>query len=124
MIWETLFLILYMFLIAIVIVHFDYMSSIVSLILLNLCNCSYSIHPEISWTNDWQYVDMVFRYLAYLQVHPDIPCRVVVRVGDSYVDSSAVHPPYVGRAERGREGGDPCVLISSLDDAPLHLIMM
>ena len=118
MIWETLFLILYMFLIAIVIVHFDYMLSIVSLILLNLCNCSYRVRPEISWMNDWQYVDVVFRYLAYLWVHPDVPGRVVVRVGDSYIDFSVVHPLYVGRVERGREGGDPCVLISSLDDAP------
>jgi hypothetical protein len=67
---------------------------------------------------------VVFRYLAYLQVHHDVAGRVLVRVGDSYVDSSVVHPPYVGRAERGRERGDPCVLISSLDDAPLHLIMM
>ena len=47
-----------------------------------------------------------------------MPGRVVVRVGDSYVGSSIVHPPYVGLAERGHEGGDPRVLISSLNDAP------
>jgi len=43
--------------------------------------------------------------------------RVVVRAGDNCVGSSVVHPPYVGLAERGHEGGDPRVLISSLDDA-------
>ena len=44
--------------------------------------------------------------------------RVVVRVGDSCVGSFVVHPPYAGLAERGREGGDGCVLKSSLVDAP------
>jgi len=44
--------------------------------------------------------------------------RVVVRVGDSCVGSSVVHPPYVGLAERGRDGGDGCVLKPSIVDAP------
>ena len=43
---------------------------------------------------------------------------MVVRIGDGYVGSSVVHPTYVGLAERGREGGDVCVLKSSLVDAP------
>ena len=64
------------------------------------------------------YVDVVSRYIVYLRRHPNVPGRVVVRVGDSCVGSSIVHPPYLGRAECCREGGDPCVLISSLDDAP------
>ena len=34
------------------------------------------------------------------------------------IGSSVVHPPYIGLAEHGRKGGDPCVLISSLVDAP------
>jgi len=60
---------------------------------------------------------MVSRYLLYLRRHPDVPGRVVVRIGDSYVGSSVVHPPYVGLAEHGREGGDGCVLKPSLVDA-------
>ena len=64
------------------------------------------------------YVDMVSRYIVYLRRHPDVPGRVVVHAGDSCVGSSVVHPPYVGLAEHSREGGDPCVLISSLVDAP------
>ena len=47
----------------------------------------------------WQYVDIVFRYLVYLRVHPDVPGRLVVCVGDSYVGSSVVHPLNVGLAE-------------------------
>ena len=47
-----------------------------------------------------------------------MPGRVVVRVGDSCVGSSIVHPQYVGLAERGREGGDNCILKLSLVDAP------
>jgi hypothetical protein len=47
--------------------------------------------------------------------------RMVIRVGDSYVGSSIVHPPYIGLAEHGRQGGDPRVLIFSLDDAPYEV---
>jgi len=67
------------------------------------------------------YVDVVSRYIVYLQRHPDVPRHVVVRAGDSCVGSSIVHPPYVGLAKHGREGGDPCVLISSLVDAPYDI---
>jgi len=64
------------------------------------------------------YIDVVSRFIVYLWRHPDVLGRVVVRVGDSGVGSSVVHPPYVGLAKRGREGGDGCVLKSSLVDAP------
>ena len=87
-----------MFLIALVIVYFDYMSRIVGLILLNSCNCSYSVYLIDRWVDDRQYVDVVSRYLVYLRVHPDMPGRVVVHVGDSCIGSSIVHPPYVGLA--------------------------
>jgi len=65
-----------------------------------------------------QYVDMVSRYFVYLRRHPDVPGRVVVRIGDNYVGSSVVHPQYVGLEEHGREGGDGCVLKPSLVDTP------
>jgi len=64
------------------------------------------------------YVDVVSRYIVYLWRHPDVSGRVVVRIGNTYIGSSVVHPPYVGLAERGRERGDVCVLKSSLVDAP------
>ena len=87
-----------MFLITLVIVYFDYMSRIVGLILLNSCNCSYSVYLIDRWIDDRQYVDVVSRYLVCLRVPPDMPGRVVVRVGDSCIGSSVVHPPYVGLA--------------------------
>jgi len=87
-----------MFLIALVIVCFDYMSRIVGLILSNSCNCSYSVYLIDRWVDDRQYIDMVSRYPVCLRVHPDVPGRVVDRVGDSCVGSSVVHPPYVGQA--------------------------
>ena len=65
-----------------------------------------------------QYVDVVSRYFVYLWRHPDVSGHVVVRVDDSCVGSSVVHSPYVGLAERCREGGDDCVLKPSLVDAP------
>jgi hypothetical protein len=64
------------------------------------------------------YVDVVSRYIVYLRRHPDVLGRVVVCAGDSCVGFYVVHPPYIGLAERGREGGDPSVLISSVVDAP------
>ena len=86
-----------MFLITLVIVYFDYMSRIVGLIL-NSCNCSYSVYLIDRWVYGRQYVDVVSRYLTYVRVHPDVPGRVLVHVGDSCVGSSVVHPPYVGLA--------------------------
>jgi hypothetical protein len=102
MIRETLFLIVHMFLITLVFVYFNYMSSIVGLILLNSCNCSYSVYPNDRWVDDEKCVDVVFRYFIYLRVHPDVPGRVIVCVGDNYVDSSVVHPPYIGKQARSQ----------------------
>ena len=64
------------------------------------------------------FVDVVSRYIVYLWRHPDVSGHVVVRAVDSFVCSSVVHPLYVGLSEHSPEGGDPCVLISSLVDAP------
>jgi hypothetical protein len=87
-----------MLLIAIVIIYFDYLSWIVGLILLNSCNCLYSVYLIDHWVDGRQYVDVVCRYLVYLQVHPDMPGHVVVRAGDSCVGSSVVQTPYIGLA--------------------------
>jgi len=64
------------------------MSGIVGLILLNSCNCSYSVYQIDRWVDDRQYVDMVSRYLVCLRVPPDVSGRVVVHVRDSCVGSS------------------------------------
>ena len=67
------------------------------------------------------YVDVMSRYIVYIRRHPNVPGRMVVHVGDSCVGSSVVHPPYVGLVEHGHEGGDPCVLKSSLVDVPYDI---
>jgi len=82
----------------VVIVYFDYMSRIVGLILLNSCNCLYSVYLIDRCVDGRQYVDVVYRYLVYLRVHPNMPGHVVVCAGDSCVGSSVVHPPYIGLA--------------------------
>jgi len=87
-----------MFLIALVIFYFDYMSRIVGLILLNSCNCSYSVYLIDHWVDDRQHVDLMSKYLIYLRVYPDVSGHVVDRVGDNYIGFSVVHPPYVGQA--------------------------
>jgi len=87
-----------MFLITLVIVYLDYMSRIVGLILLNSCNCSYSVYLINRWVDDRYYVDVVSRYIVCLRVPPDVSGHVAVHVGDSCVGSSVVHPPYVGLA--------------------------
>jgi hypothetical protein len=114
-----------MFLIAMFIVYFDYMSSIVTLLLLILCICSYNVYPKVPRVDDLHYVGVVLRYIAYLSVLPDVLGRVVDREGDyySFVESSIVHPLCIGYVEHGRIGGDGCVLKASLVDAPCVWIM-
>jgi hypothetical protein len=120
----TLIFILFMFLIAMFIVYFDYMSSIVTLLLLSSCICSYSVYPKVPRVDDLHYVGVVLRYIAYLQVLPNIPRRVD-REGDyySFVESSVVHPLRIGYVERSHTEGDGCVLKASLVDVPYVQIM-
>jgi hypothetical protein len=114
-----------MFLIAMFIVYFDYMSSIVNLLLLSSCICSYSVYPKVPRVDDLHYVGVVLRYIAYLRVLPDVPGCVVDREGDNYssVESSVVHPLRIGYVERGRIRGDGCVLKASLVNALYVWIM-
>jgi hypothetical protein len=121
----TLIFILFMFLIAMFIVYFDYMSSIVTLLLLSSCICSYSIYSKVPRVDDLHYVGMVLRYIAYLRVLSDVLGRVVDREGDyySFIESSVVHPLRIGYVERGHIGGDGFVLKASLVDAPYVWIM-
>jgi hypothetical protein len=114
-----------MFLIAMFIVYFDYMSSIVTLLLLSSCICSYSVYPKVPRVDDLHYVGVVLRYIAYLRVLPDVPGRVVDRKGDYYrfVESSIVHPLRIGYVEHGCVRGDGCVLKASVVDALYVWIM-
>jgi hypothetical protein len=115
----TLIFILFMFLIAMFIVYFDYISSIVTLLLLSSCICSYSVYPKVPRADDLHYVGVMLRYISYLRVLPDVSGRVVDRERDyySFIESSIVHPLCISYVERGRIGGDGCILKASLVDA-------
>jgi len=64
------------------------------------------------------YVGVVPRYYMYPRILPDVPGHVVDCRSDNPVESSVVHPPYVGSIEPDCERCDGYVLISSLVDAP------
>jgi hypothetical protein len=98
-----------MFLIAMFIVYFGYMSSIVSL-LLSSCICSYSTHPNMQdpWVGGRHYVSMVLRYCLSVNA-PYTPGHVVDHGCDRPVESYVVHPPRVGLVEPSFEGGEDYV---------------
>jgi hypothetical protein len=114
-----------MFLIAMFIIYFSYMSSIVTLLLLSSCICSYSVYPKVPSVDDLHYVGVVLRYIAYIRVLLDVLGRVVDREANyySFIESSVVHPLRIGYVEHGHVGGDGCVLKASLVDAPYVWIM-
>jgi hypothetical protein len=58
------------------------------------CICLYSAHPTGPWVRDRHYVSVVLRYL-FICGYPYMPGRVVDRVGDRYIESFAVYPPYI-----------------------------
>jgi hypothetical protein len=58
------------------------------------CISSYSTHPTKPWVSDRHYVSMVLRYL-FICGCPYMSGRVVDHVGDSRIESFAVHPPYI-----------------------------
>jgi hypothetical protein len=94
-----------MFLIAMFIVYFGYMSSIVSL-LLSSCICSYNAHPNMHdpWVGGRHYVSVVLRY--YLSMNAPYMLGCVVDHGcDRPVESYVIHPPCVGLVEPYLEGG-------------------
>jgi hypothetical protein len=95
-----------MFLIAMFIVYFGYMSSIVSL-LLSSCICSYSAHPNMQdpLVSGRHYVSVVLRY--YLSANAPYKARHVVDHGcDKPVESYVVHPLCVGLVEPHLKGGE------------------
>jgi hypothetical protein len=98
-----------MFLIAMFIIYFGFMSSIVSL-LLSSCICSYSTHSNMQdpWVGGRHYVSVVLRYCLFVNA-PYTPGCVVDRGFDKPVESYVVHPPCVGLIESGLEGGEDYV---------------
>jgi hypothetical protein len=84
-----------MFLVAMFIVYFDYMLSIVSLSLC-LFISSYSIHPnKVLWVGGRDHVSMVL--ICYLPVNTlYILGHVIDRGCDTPVESFVVHSPSVG----------------------------
>jgi hypothetical protein len=58
------------------------------------CISSYSAHPIGPWVSDRHYVSVVLRYL-FIYGCTYMLGSVVDHVGDSYIESFAVHPPYI-----------------------------
>jgi hypothetical protein len=92
---DSIVFILFMFLVAMFIVYFDYMFSIVSLSL-RLCISSCSIHPnKVPWVGGRDHVSVVLIcYLSMNALH--ILGRVANRGCDTPIESFVVHSPCVG----------------------------
>jgi hypothetical protein len=80
------------------VVYFDYMLSIVSL-LLCLCISSYSAHPNDHRVGGRDQISVVIRcYLPANTLY--IPCHVVDHGCDTTVESFLVHSPNIGHRSR------------------------
>jgi hypothetical protein len=85
---DNIVFILFIFLVAMFIIYFDYMLSIVSLSLC-LCISSYSIHPNIHRVGGRDHVSVVL--ICYLPVNTlYIPGHVVDRRCDTTIESFVV----------------------------------
>jgi hypothetical protein len=96
----TLFLIDYIFLVIMIIVYFDYISSIVRLYLYS-STCSYSAHSCDQRVSGQHCVSVVFIRCLPADA-PYIPGHQVVDHGcDILVESSVVHSPNIGLVRPG-----------------------
>jgi hypothetical protein len=88
-----------MFLFVMFIVYFDYILSIVSL-LLCLCISSYSLHPnKIPWVGSRDHVSVVL--ICYLTANTLYILGHVVDCGcDTPIESFVVHSPNIGHRSR------------------------
>jgi hypothetical protein len=92
----TKFLVVYVFLIIMFIVYFDYMFSIARLYLCS-SSCLYSTHSLDLWVSGRHSVSVVL--IPCLSANaPYILGHVVDRVCDIHVESSIVHSPNIGLA--------------------------
>jgi type 1 fimbria pilin len=97
---DNIVFILFMFKVAMFIVYFDYMLSIVSLSLC-LCISSYSAHPNDHRVGGRDHVSMVLRcYLPANTLY--FTGHVVDRMCDITVESFVVHSPNIGHRSRAR----------------------
>jgi hypothetical protein len=92
---DNIVFILFMFLVVMFIVYFDYMLSIVSLSLC-LCISLYSVHPnKVPWVGGGDHVSMVL--ICYLPVNTLYILGHVVDHGcDTPIESFVVHSPSIG----------------------------
>jgi hypothetical protein len=107
---DNIVIILFMFLVAMFIVYFDYMLSIVSLSLC-LCLSSYSAHSKDHRVGGRDHVSMVLRcYLPANTLY--IPGHVVDHGCDTIVESFVVDSPNIGHRSRARlrRGGEVSIL--------------
>jgi hypothetical protein len=90
--------ILSMFLFIMFIVYFDYILSIVGLLLYS-CISLYSACPKVPWVGSWHYVSVVLLY--YLPTNTIyILGHVVDRECDTPVKFFVVHSPNIGHRSR------------------------
>jgi hypothetical protein len=99
------------FLVAMFIVYFDYILSIVSLSLC-LCISSYSIHPnKVPWAGGRDHISMVL--ICYLPMNTLYILDYMVNRGcDTPVESFVVHSPNIGHRSRAqlRRKGEVSIL--------------
>jgi hypothetical protein len=98
----TLLYILYLFLIILFIVYFDYMPSIVRMSLYSNIR-SYSAHSLTSWVSGQHRVSMEHRRCLPMNA-PYILGHVVDCGSDTPVESFIVHSPNIGQVGPGCEG--------------------
>ena len=106
---STLFLILFMFLVIMFIVYFDYMLSIVRL---SSCSSisSYSAHSKVHGVSGRHCVSMVLIHCLPTDA-PYIPVHVVDHECDTLVESLVVHSPNIGQVGSSYEGRQALFLI-------------
>jgi hypothetical protein len=98
--YDNIVFILFMFKVAMFIIYFDYMLSIVSLSLY-LCISSYSIHPNVHWVGGRDCVSGVL--ICYLPMNTlYILGNLIDRGCDITVESFVVHSPNIGHRSRAR----------------------
>jgi hypothetical protein len=75
----------------------------------------YNAYPTGPWVTDRHYVSVELRYLFICEC-PYMPGHVVDRIGDSCVESFAVHPPYILiLVEPGLEGEEDYLQFSQVN---------
>jgi hypothetical protein len=88
----------FIFLVVMFIVYFDYIPSIASLSLC-LCISSYSAYPNVHRVSGWHYVSVVLIYCLLVNTLY-ILGHVVDRGCDTPVESFVVHSPNIGHRTR------------------------